>query len=119
MILLICCDSPGRRKASRSSLIASATVFYGTRQKQPDAYSASTHVLTIEQADVRLEHVYIIWLRNEVSEQSLVQPRAVLQEHSQTVWPGLVRVSIDELVVFQERDACLWLRVEARCAGQD
>lgn len=80
MIRAICCDSPGSRKVSSSSRIASAIGFLRIIRLLSIVLIEITHILEIEELDELFQDVNVVWLRNEVAQKAFIKPCTILQE---------------------------------------
>lgn len=81
--------------------------------------SKTTYTLEVEESQELLQHLDVVWPRDEVPEQPFIDTRRVPQELGQAEGARLVWVAVDELILLQKGQAGLWLSVEPGRTGED
>ena len=79
-----------------------------------------TYVLKIKESDECFQDLYILWLRDEIPQQTFIQSSAAFKEFSKAVCFGHVggKIGIYELVLFQKRHTRFRLRIETSGCGK-
>jgi hypothetical protein len=135
VIRSICWASPGRRKDSSISLIASAIDFYHevfeTRSVVQFVYcnplpierESTTNISKIIETDEGFENIHILCLGEILPDKLLVEAGSILEEHGEALGTRDPRlpmwIRIDEPIFFQEGEAGLRLGVEARGSREE